>query len=267
MQQLTSEAQAFLSAVTTAVADIADAAIVKQQAEGALAMLTSVLNSNLNGEHLYAGINTDVKPLNDFLDPASPNRIAFETAFTSYFGFAADDPLAAGITPAQMDDFLTTAIEPDILGAGWNANWSSATDQQIVSRITLTETAQTSVSANLPAFRKLAMAAASIAGLFQGQLNSDARATVLGRVAELTGEAITELAIQQSQTGITENRIENASDRMSMQIDLFTSSITDLEGVDAYEAATKVSSLLAQIEISYSLTARMQQLNLVRYLS
>jgi flagellar hook-associated protein 3 FlgL len=267
LQQLTTEAQELLSTFATAVADIADPAIAKQQADGALAMLTSVLNSNLNGEHLFAGINTDVRPLNDFLDPASPNRTAFDTAFQTYFGFAVDDPAAAGITPADMDNFLATMVEPQFLGAGWNTSWSSATDQQIVSRITLTETAQTSVSANITAFRKLAMAAATVSALFQGELTSDVRGTILTRVAELTGEAITDLAIQQSQTGITQKRIESASERMSMQVDLFTTSISDLEGVDEYEAATRVSSLLAQIEISYSLTARMQQLNLVRYLS
>ena len=35
---------------------------------------------------------------------------------------------------------MTTALEPQFLGAGWQANWSNATDQKIVSRIALNET-------------------------------------------------------------------------------------------------------------------------------
>lgn len=267
LQQLNEAADKLLSAYATAMTDVSDPAIAQQEAEGVLATMTSVLNGNLAGEHLFAGINTDVKPLNDFLDPASANRVAFDAAFATYFGFAATAPAAANITAAQMDDFLTTEIEPQFLGGDWNTLWSSATDQQIVSRITLTETAQTSVSANIPGVRKMAMAAAAVAAILDGPLGTEARQTLLQRTSELVGAAITDLANQQSQSGITENRIENASERMSMQIDLFTRSITDLEGVDEYEASTRVSGLLAQIEISYSLTARIQQLSLVRFLS
>ncbi|WP_312860661.1 flagellin [Neoaquamicrobium sediminum] len=75
-----------------------------------------------------------------------------------------------------------------------------------------------------------------------------------------------DLANQQGATGITQQRIERANDRMSMQVDLFTESLTEMEGVDPAEASTRVNSLLAQIEISYSLTARLQQLSLLRYL-
>jgi flagellar hook-associated protein 3 FlgL len=50
-------------------------------------------------------------------------------------------------------------------------------------------------------------------------------------------------------------------------VDLFQNNISDLEGVDPYEAATRVSLLQQQIETSYALTARMQQLSLVKYLT
>src|SRR5690606_11612192 len=204
-------------------------------------------------------INTDVQPLNDYLDPASPNRVAFDTAFAA-FPFA--DP--ANITAAEMDAFLNS-VEGQFLGAGWD-DWSNATDQQITSRITLTETAQTSVSANIPAFRKLAMASAIVSATFDDSMSEAARTEALNRGIALLGEVVNDLANQQGATGITQQRIERANDRMSMQIDLFTESLTEMEGVDPAEASTRVTSLLSQIEISYSLTARLQQLSLLRYL-
>ena len=39
-----------------------------------------------------------------------------------------------------MDNFLTTVVEPQFLGAGWQGNWSNATDEGITSRIALNET-------------------------------------------------------------------------------------------------------------------------------
>ena len=52
-----------------------------------------------------------------------------------------------------------------------------------------------------------------------------------------------------------------------MQVDLFQRNITQMQGVDPYEASTRVSTLLQQIETSYALTARIQQLSLVKYLT
>lgn len=259
LQQLTEAANDLLKAYTTGVSGASDPAIIKQQADQVLGLMSSVLNGNLNGEHLFAGINTDVQPLNDFLDPASPNRVAFDTAFAA-FPFA--DP--ANITAAEMDAFLNS-VEGQFLGAGWD-DWSNATDQQITSRITLTETAQTSVSANIPAFRKLAMASAIVSATFDDSMSEAARTEALNRGIALLGEVVNDLANQQGATGITQQRIERANDRMSMQIDLFTESLTEMEGVDPAEASTRVTSLLSQIEISYSLTARLQQLSLLRYL-
>jgi flagellar hook-associated protein 3 FlgL len=259
LQQLTDAANELLKGYTTGISGASDPAIIKQQADQVLGLMSSVLNGNLNGEHLFAGINTDVQPLNDFLDPASPNRVAFDTAFAA-FPFA--DP--ANITAAEMNAFLDS-VEGQFLGAGWD-DWSNATDQQITSRITLTETAQTSVSANIPGFRKLAMAAAVVSATFDGSLSEAARTEALGRGIALLGEVVNDLANQQGATGITQQRIERANDRMSMQIDLFTESLTEMEGVDPAEASTRVTSLLSQIEISYSLTARLQQLSLLRYL-
>ena len=266
LRELTDAANELLSDYSTALTDVADPTIVQQQAAKVLALMSSVLNTNLNGENIFAGINTDVKPFNDFLDPASPNRAAFDASFAAHFGFAADDPAAAGIAAADMEAFLTS-IEGQFEGTGWSPAWSQATNQTITSRITLTETAQTSVSANIPGFRKLAMAAATVAATFGSGLGEEARVAAIERGIKLLGEAVTDLANQQGYTGVTEQRLSQASERMSTQIDLFTGSIQDLEGVDEFEAAAKVTNLKTQLEISYSLTASMQKLSLLNYLS
>lgn len=265
LKEMTDEASKLMSALTTALATSSNPSIARQEADAVLGALTSTLNTNLNGEYLFAGINTDVKPLNDFNDPASPNRVAFDAAFVAHFGFASDHANAANISKADMSAFLDT-VESQFLGGGWNTLWSTATDQQINSRITLTETSQTSVSANISGFRKLAMAASVVSATFDGPLGEAARAAVLERSLALLGQSMTELSSQQGITGVTEQRIERANERMTMQINLMTNSLYDMEGVDEYEASTRVAGLMAQIEISYSITSRMQQLSLLKFL-
>ncbi len=158
--QIADTAQSFLSALTSGVSGDSSTGILQTAGASALQQMTGILNTSVNGEYLFAGTNTDVKPIDDFSAAGSPAKAAFDAAFTSYFGFAQTDPAAANITAAQMDDFITTKVEPQFLGAGWQANWSSATNDQITSRISLNETTQTSVSANEQGIRKLAMAAA-----------------------------------------------------------------------------------------------------------
>ena len=51
------------------------------------------------------------------------------------------------------------------------------------------------------------------------------------------------------------------------QVDLFERHILDLEGVDPAEAATRVADLTQHIETSFALTARLQQLSLLNYLT
>ena len=261
LSDLTKGAQGLLADFVTASTGSTEPRLAQSQAQSVLSMMTSVLNANLNGEHLFAGINTDVTPIADFADPASPNRVALEDAFATY-PFV--DP--ANVTQAEMDAFIAS-VENQFLGADWNTLWSTATDQQITSRITLTETAQTSVSANIPGVRKLAMAAALVAVVYDADLSKEARDATMQSAMKLLGQAIGDLVSQQSITGIVEQRIERANERMSMQIDLFDKTLNNLEGVDPYEASTRVSGLMAQIELSYSLTSRLQQMSLLKFLS
>jgi flagellar hook-associated protein 3 FlgL len=268
LKQLTDEANQMLSTFTTALGSPATDQVAQKEAAAFLGTLEGLLNTHVKGEYLFAGINTDMRPFRDFTDPTAANRLAFDQAYDDYFFNGT--PLSLGgaseITAAQMETFLSTVVEPQFTGTDWNANWSSATDQQIVSRITLSETVATSVSANIDPIRKLSMAAASVAALVTVDMSQAAKTAILNNAVKELGAAIDGLGKQQGYTGIAEQRIDRANERMSMQRDLMIRSINDLEGVDESEAALRVKSLMAQIEISYSLTARMQQMSLLKYL-
>ena len=268
LAQISSAAQSFLSTLTTSVSGDASPSLTLTDAKGTLQSLTAILNSSYNGEHLFAGINTDVQPINDFTATGSPNKAAFDAGFLSFFGFTKNAPAAANITAAQMDNFLTTVVEPQFLGAGWQGTWSNATDEGITSRIALNETVQTSVSANDDGMRKLAMAAATVADMFDSNVGDIARKAVLTRAVSLVGEAIERPRQSELQDRHRrEPRQERQRPHQHAGRPVRRRNISRLEGVDPYEASTRVSTLLQQIETSYALTARIQQLSLVKYLT
>lgn len=266
LQTLSDTAQKFMSTMTAASSGAVETAISKADAETLLTTMTGVLNSSLNGENLFAGINTDVRPINDFFAAGSPAQAAMAAAFQAHFGFALTDPAAKAIDSDQMSAFLTAAIEPQFMGADWMANWSNATDETITARITLTESTSASVSANIDGVRQLAMAGAAVAFFLGDNLNDSAQNAVLKFAASKAGQATADLAEVQAQTGIVEQRVTAASDRLLMQVDIFRGKVSDLVEIDPYEASTRISSLLSQIETAYTLTSRLRQLSLVNYL-
>ena len=267
LSQLSDAASTFLTAMTSASSGNATPETTRQSAVSMLQALTGIVNSSFNGEHIFAGVNTDVVPLADYFASGSPAKAAFDAAFEAEFGFAQSDAAAADITPEEMTAFMEGAASDLFLGDGWSTVWSEATDQGITTRIALNETAETSVSANNEGIRKLVMAATMVANLFEAPLNDQALATIAKSATLLVGEAMGDIAQTQAKTGFVEQRISQATERITMQSDIFKSFLQDLEGVDPYEASTRVNALISQIETSYALTARIQQLSLTRLLS
>ena len=267
LKQIEEKAQTLLSTLTAGINGEATQAVTLVDAKGTLSSLTSIANTTLNGEHIFAGINTDVKPLDDYTAAGSPAKAAFDASFQSFFGFAQSDPAAANITAAQMTSFIDTVVVPDFMGAGWDTNWSQASDQTITSRIALNETLNTSVNAKDDSFRKLAMAATAVYEMLSSPtMSTAAKTAVTERAHSMVGEAIADLATLQSETGVIQQRVSKATERLQTQSDLLESTIGKMEAVDPYEAQTKVSMLMEQIELSYALTARLQKLSLSKFL-
>lgn len=235
-----------------------------QTITNSLDTFTSMANTSLGGEYLFSGINTDVQPIQEYTD-TSAAKASFDAAFVAHFGFTQTDPLTTGITAADMDDFITNVIEPMYSGAGWT-DWSSATDEVMTSRISQSETVDTSATANDKAMRYLALAAVVAKELLGLDLSDASRTVVTNKAIEYTGIATTGLNSVRTKLGLSENRIEKANESLQVQIDIIDTTLTSKIEVDAYEASTRVNNLLSLVEASYTLTAKIQALSLVNYL-
>lgn len=265
LTQVSDLAQSFLSTLTTNLSGGMTSTVSVEEAKRTLDTLTSVLNTNLNGEYIFAGINTDQKPIAGY-EPGSAPKTAYDAAFSQYLtdtGASAADPFP---TPADADNFIANYMNPLFTGSGWNA-WSSASDQRISSRIALNEKTETSVTANGDGIRKLAMASTVIAETLSGDMDDAVRGRLIESAMAMIGESLADLTRQRTELGITQKRVTQASGRLEAQADIFERQLLKMEGVDPYEAATRASDLLGDIETSYALTARIQQLSLLKFIS
>ena len=266
LANIASGAQSFLNQLTAAPNSTIQS-ILRTEATSSLSSLIGSLNTQVNGAYLFAGINADVKPVTDYYEAASPNRQAVVNAFTTAFGFPPTDPQVANISATAMETFLDGPFANLFTDTSWKANWSSASDQDVRSRISTTELIDTSTNANDESFRKLASAYTMLADLGTASLSKTAFQKVVDKATSLTSEAIHGLTDLQVSLGDAQKRVSDANDRMSLQSDIMTTHIGALEGIDPYEASSRLSELMTQVETAYAITARIQKLSLLNYLA
>ena len=105
-----------------------------------------------------------------------------------------------------------------------------------------------------------------VADLGADSLSQDAFQAIVDKAIAVTGEAIGDLTQLRASLGTSEERITTSNTRMSLQITIMTEHGNLLEGVDPFEASSRVNALLTQVETAYALTARLQRLSLINYL-
>lgn len=241
-------------------------ALTQQTATSTLSSVVASANTMVNGEYLFAGTNTDVQPMTD---NSSATNTAIQSALTDYM--AAQSPpvtSTSDLTGAQMKDFITTKVEPMFTSdSGW-ASWSSASDQNMTSRISNSEVVETSTNSNSSGMRYLALAT-SVTNALMGTtpaLSQDALNAVTDQAISYSRQSIDGLNSQASQLGLSQSRLTDANTTLNSQKTILNTNIGDLTGVDPYEASTKVNSLQTQLETAYTIVSKIQQLSLVNYL-
>jgi flagellar hook-associated protein 3 FlgL len=267
LQNIADSANAFLGQLLGSNNSELNATVVQEQAKSNLEAFINTMNGTFNEGHLFAGVNTDVKPLTDYYGTPTPaNQLAVANAFLADFGITQSDPTVPNITGPAMQTFLDTTFSNLFADPAWTTDWSSASNQNVRNRISTNNLVETSVNANDDAFRKLAKVYTMVADLGTQNLGQEAFEGVINQAVKDVSEAIQGVTDLQSRMGIAQQRVADSSERMSIQVDILTNQVNAIEGVDPNEAATRVNELLTQIEVSYALTARIMGLSILNYL-
>ncbi|MCJ8053995.1 flagellar hook-associated family protein [Shinella curvata] len=234
----------------------------------ALSTFTAAANTSFSGEYLFAGINSDVMPFNDYFQtsPVSDAKAAFDAAFLAHFTFDQTDSAVSSIDPADMQSFIDS-LETDFMsGVSWENNWSNASSENMNSRISASETVQSSTNTNVAGMRNMALGLVIGQELLALNISEASRKVVSDAAIDYMGRAVSGIDGERSKLGISESRVSQANTSLDAQITILSTSIKDMEGIDTYEAATRVTTLESQLSLAYTLTSRIQNLSLLNYL-
>jgi len=267
LDQVRSTAQDFLATLVSAPSRVVDGRAIADAGKRNLQAFTAQMNKAVAGQFIFAGTNVKQQPVAEYESvPTSAAKSAVNTAFIAKFGFPQTDPAVSTINPNDMRDFLRDNFAPLFEEPAWSTTWSSATSQNIESRISPSEKIKTSANANEAGFRKLAMAYTMASDLALPNLSEETQAVVVSKMIEVLGAATTDVVQIQANLGAAEKKVTEANERISLQRDLFDKKIIGLENVDPAEAKTRVDTLMTQIQMSYSLTSQLRQLSLINYI-
>ena len=237
-------------------------AIAMTEGKNNLEALIASLNISLDGQHLFAGINSDARPINDYFAPGSAAKTAVDAAFAAEFGATALED----ITPAQMEAFLDGNFAALFDPAAWVPTWSSASDQNVRSRISTSELIETSANANEAALRQLTMAYTMVAEFGSTELSQSTYQTLIEKAAVMVSDAVQGIVVVQARLGTSQERVTNATDRMGVQLNILNTHINEMELVDPYETQVRITTLETQLDMALAMTARAQRISLLNYM-
>lgn len=267
LDQVRTTADKFMDALIATPMSQASVQAIGYQARTNLDGLISALNTNVGGQFIFGGLNSQEKPLNSYA--GGDAKAAVDAAFTAGppagFGFGQNAAGVSAITPLEMEKFLDDSFANLFKGGGWE-EWSNASSENIQSRISPQEKIEASANANDEAIQKLTMAYTMIFDLGLSNLNDQTREVLVNRAIETFSAAITGLTGMQAKLGTVQEKIEQAGERMSLQKDILDEKITHLEAVDPAEAKIRIDQLSTQLQTSYSLTAQLKNLSLINFI-
>lgn len=247
----------------------------RQSASNALDQLVGALNLSVGDQYLFAGTQTDLRPLNDYDEgPSAFVRSEFEAflkganrteatvtaeELAQYFG---EDGFVGQDEDGSPKTFRFDAIFEEPI---WGERFSNASDEPIRSRISKTETIESSLSANAEPVRRL-MAGYAMLGLASSSMDERALGAISAAAQGRIGAGSTGVTALRADLGQRQARVEAADAATKQQKDIFKAHVAGLEEIDLLEASERVSALRTQLEASLRVSEMIRQINILDYL-
>lgn len=236
-----------------------DRTLLVEDARSRLETLTQLLNTTSDGIYLFSGRRSDTPAFGDYMTGAG--RVQVQAAFATAF------PIAPGAIPkAGMEAYLDTTFAALFADPSWTTFFSQADDTGMATQLGVGLTVDVPVTANDGSIRRLYQALVATLDSSLEDLNDETFAAFVDRISQTTATAAADIAGAQSSLGVTQERLAKASERMDGERSLMEQRIAQLEGVDTFEAATRLNTIVNALEASYSVTARLQNFSLLKYL-
>ncbi len=254
------------------------------RARGVLDQVVGLLNAASANSYLFAGTAVDEPPMRNVDGdasglpapmqivkdaiaaatggPAVPTTAAETAAVLATLNdlFSVRDP-ATPATPPLTDTFEgglytgTTALQP-----------GGAASPRVSGHPADSTTIAYGVQANDPMMREMLEGIYMLAAVDTSKMSEAAYPDYIKAAVDKLSSGLGNLREATAQLGIQRGQIKTLAEQHHTQKTILSTQIDALEGVDPYEASTRINQLEAQIDATSSATARIAKMHLTNYL-
>lgn len=248
---------------------------LQKEARAALAEITALINTSYAGAHLFSGTMADQVPLQNWDQADAATGLSPSQIVAGVVGGGIGDAADAAQKAADL-----AAVYAGSYGA--NADWNfeasffngtplqdgaGQPNQRLTARIEEGVVLEYGIQANDPAFTDILRGLAMIATVNPASITDpDAYRAWMGEAVDAVAGGIDGLAEAEFTLGKQQQTVDRMLEMQNRQLELYSNRVLALEGVDAYEAASRVNLLQTQLEATYAVTARLSRLSILNYL-
>jgi len=276
MSTMRETAQTFLNqAVSSRDSLTQSAAYLQTAAKTAIEQLTTQLNSSFDGTSLFSGTMSDRTPLQVW-DAASAAtglspRGVVEGVIGAGITSAADATAKAAELKMIFDSADTVTPARNFEGTFFNGtplqDPLGAASSRLTARIDEGVVLNYGVQANDPAFTELFRGLSMIAGTDVNTITDPAAyAAWMKEAVDTVAGGISRLTAAEQVLGSQQQSLDLTLASQETQVDIYANQVLALEGIDAFEAASRVNLLQTQMEATYAVTARLSRLTFLNYM-
>lgn len=243
-------------------------------AQAAIATITNVTAIRHNGSYALSGTATDAVPLVPWGDPSPNSGVTPQSVLDAITGGA-----VGNLADAQAKiDALRDAFDGNSATAAHNFeqtfyNGTPQTDgagnpnPRLSYRLSETETLAQPLQADDPAMRDLLRGLAMMSAVDVTQIaDRDAYQAWMAEATEALSSGLAGVAQLQVETGLRRERVGDVADSQDARSSFLQRERQNIEGVDQYDAASRLTLLQSQLEANYAVTARLSRLSFLNYI-
>ncbi len=278
LKQTRETAQSFLDLAISNV-DMATqtAGELQREAKMVLDRLIGHFNTTFRGVPLFAGTDSGQLPVlgwdEDHSETSVSPRKVFEDTIGAGIGNVDDAATKATTLRDAFESAANGGLEGEDLVSSVFFNGTphleadGSPGPRITARIDETTVLAHGVQANDQAFSDLLRGVSMLAATDATKISDpEAYRVWVGEAVNAVSAGIAGLIDTKSRLGGNQQMVEQTLQMQRDRADLYNSRVLALEGVDPYEAATRVSELQTQLEASYAITARLSKRQFLNFI-
>lgn len=247
---------------------------LQESAIAAIDQIVTKLNTRYQGNALFAGTASDTVALQGWNEPDAATGLSPADVMASIVGTGPTTEAQAQAMAAEIASvFDGTHADPNMRFESTFYNGTPALtaggdpEERVVALIDEGVRVNYGVQANDDAFTELLRGLSMLAAVDPTTItDSDAYAAYVAEAVDAISVGVGGVLAAETRLGAQQKLVEDTTTAQNDVVDIYTTRILALEGVDPYEAATRLSQLETQLQSSYAVTARLMNLSLLNFL-